>query len=230
MALTGIIGAMDLEMEGLIGKLEEEERCAVSGMTFHRGKLFGRDAVLAVSGIGKCFAALCAQTMILKYHPDRILNIGVAGSLSLDISLGDVAVATDVVQYDMDTSALGDPVGFLSGIGLVKLPCDGKLVRALSEAAESLSLSTYTGTLASGDRFLDGSAEKGAVARRFGAIACEMEGGGVAQTCYINRIPFALMRSISDSADGGCEDYERFKRQAAANSSAVLERLFEKID
>lgn len=66
MALTGIIGAMDLEMESLIGKLEEEERCTVSGMTFHRGKLFGRDTVLAVSGIGKCFAALCAQTMILN--------------------------------------------------------------------------------------------------------------------------------------------------------------------
>lgn len=226
MSLTGIIGAMDLEMEALIDLLEKEECRSISNITFYKGKLFGRDAVLAVCGIGKCFSALCAQTMILEYHPDRIINIGVAGGIVNELSVGDIAVANDVVQHDMDTSALGDPVGLISGINIVKIPCSAKVTEGLFEAAKNLQIPVVKGTIASGDTFLAAREKKESVAETFGAVACEMEGGGIAQACYVNNVECAILRSISDGIDGGGGDYEAFKHAAAKNSTAVLSAFF----
>ncbi len=230
MSLTGIIGAMDLEMEKLIGLLEGDETRVISGITFHRGTLFGREVVLAVCGIGKCFAALCAQTMILTYHPDRVINIGVAGSLTDRLSVGDIAVASDVVQYDMDTSAVGDPVGMISGINLINLPCSPALGEKLCAAAERNGIKAVTGTIATGDCFLASWERKNAIGEQFSAIACEMEGGGIAQACYVNGVECVVLRSISDSVNGGCEDYEQFKRLAAQHSSTVMETLLRELD
>lgn len=230
MSLTGIIGAMDLEMEKLIGLLEGEETRVISGITFHRGTLFGREVVLAVCGIGKCFAALCAQTMILTYHPDRVINIGVAGSLTDRLSVGDIAIASDVVQYDMDTSAVGDPVGMISGINLINLPCSPALGEKLCAAAERNGIKAVTGTIATGDCFLASWERKNAIGEQFSAIACEMEGGGIAQACYVNGVECVVLRSISDSVNGGCEDYEQFKHLAAQHSSTVMETLLRELD
>ncbi len=230
MSLTGIIGAMDLEMEKLIGLLEGDETRVISGITFHRGTLFGREVVLAVCGIGKCFAALCAQTMILTYHPDRVINIGVAGSLTDRLSVGDIAIASDVVQYDMDTSAVGDPVGMISGINLINLPCSPALGEKLCAAAERNGIKAVTGTIATGDCFLASWERKNAIGEQFSAIACEMEGGGIAQACYVNGVECVVLRSISDSVNGGCEDYEQFKHLAAQHSSTVMETLLRELD
>ncbi len=226
MSLTGIIGAMDLEMEALIDVLEKEECRTISNITFYKGKLFGRDAVLAVCGVGKCFSAICAQTMILEYHPDRVINIGVAGGIVNGLSIGDIVVADDVVQYDMDTSAVGDPVGLISGINIVKIPCSAQVSEKLSEAAETLQIPVARGTVASGDTFVAGREKKENIAETFGAVACEMEGGGIAQACYVNHVECAILRSISDGIDGGGGDYESFKHAAAKNSTAVLSAFF----
>ncbi len=223
MSLTGMIGAMDLEMEKLIGLLDANESRVISGITFHRGTLFGREVVLAVCGVGKCFAALCAQTMILTYHPDCVINIGVAGSLTKELSVGDIAVASDVVQYDMDTSAVGDPVGMISGINLINLPCSPALGERLCAAAAKNGIKAVTGTIATGDCFLASWERKHQIGDQFHAIACEMEGGGIAQACYVNGVDCIVLRSISDSVDGGCEDYEQFKHLAAEHSATVLE-------
>ena len=221
---------MDLEMEKLIGLLEGDETRVISGITFHRGTLFGREVVLAVCGIGKCFAALCAQTMILTYHPDRVINIGVAGSLTDRLSVGDIAIASDVVQYDMDTSAVGDPVGMISGINLINLPCSPALGEKLCAAAERNGIKAVTGTIATGDCFLASWERKNAIGEQFSAIACEMEGGGIAQACYVNGVECVVLRSISDSVNGGCEDYEQFKHLAAQHSSTVMETLLRELD
>ena len=230
MSLTGIIGAMDLEMEALINLLEEEECATISNVTFHRGKLFGGDAVLAVCGVGKCFSAICAQTMILKYHPDRIINIGVAGGIVEGLSVGDIVVANDVVQYDMDTSAVGDPVGLISGINIVKIPCSPKLSEGLFAAAKALQIPVLAGTVASGDTFVASREKKEHIAETFDTVACEMEGGGIAQACYVNGVECAILRSSADGINGGGGDYEVFKHAAAKNSTAVLSAFFRGLD
>ena len=123
--MTGIIGAMKIEIEALNAQMENRQTKTVSGIEFTSGTLCGREVVTAVCGIGKVFAAMCAQTMILLYSPDRIINTGVAGSLSTKLNIGDIAVSDFVVEHDMDTSPLGDPVGMISGINIVDIPADG---------------------------------------------------------------------------------------------------------
>ena len=180
----------------------------------------------AVCGIGKVFAAMCAQTMILRYKPDCIVNTGVAGTLTDKLEIGSIAVSSAVVQHDMDTSALGDPVGMISGINKVLLPADQDLCDQLSACATVLGIHTQTGVIASGDQFISSSERKSAIVKTFGAIACEMEGASIGQVCYVNRVPFCVLRAISDSADGSSHmDYPTFVGMAAEQSVKLL-RMF----
>ena len=174
--MIGLIAAMDVEMESLRSHMENPVSETISGICFVSGTLEGRPVVTAVCGIGKVFAALCAQTMILRYSPEAIINTGVAGTLTDALSIGAVAVSSAVVQHDMDTSALGDPVGMISGINKVELPADDRLCGQLSACAKVLGIRTQTGVIASGDQFIAEDARKEAIACTFHAIACEMEG------------------------------------------------------
>ncbi len=221
---------MQSEMAGLLPLLEDAKSESFSGITFHRGRLCGVPAVLAVCGIGKVFAAIAAQTMILKYSPALLINTGVAGTLSPRLSVGDVAVADSLCQHDMDTSPLGDPVGLVSGVNMVYFPADKGAVSGLSAALDALSLPYLVGHIASGDAFIADGAKKAYIRDTFDAVACEMEGAAVAQTAYVNGTPFAVLRAISDSADGGAEMlYSEFVTLAAKNSVAVLTEFLSKL-
>ena len=129
----GIIGAMQIEVEELIAHMTDCTEQTVSGITFTEGILRGRRTVVARCGVGKVFAALCAQTMILLYHPEVIINTGVAGSLTDRLGIGQVAVADAVIQHDMDTSGIGDPVGLISTVNRMDFPTARQ---ALAEGAE----------------------------------------------------------------------------------------------
>lgn len=224
--MTGIIGAMDIEIAALKAVMKNPVTETVGGLEFVRGEIKGEEVVAAVCGVGKVFAALCAQTMILRYGASPIINTGVAGSLTDSLGIGGIAVATAVVQHDMDTTAIGDPPGLISGINLVNIPADAEIAAKISAAARRLGIACLEGTIASGDRFVATREEKAAIAEKFGAIACEMEGAAIGQTAYVNSTPFAVIRSISDSFSGRGEvDFEQFKHKAAENSTAVLLEL-----
>ena len=146
----GIIGAMQIEVEALCAAMENTESRTVGNMTFVYGDLRGKKVVCAKCGVGKVFAAMCAQTMILQYAPDCIVNSGVAGTLSESLSIGQIALAEQVVQHDMDTSPIGDPVGLISGINLVYIPADPAVTDALAAAVCSVGVPYLRGTVASG--------------------------------------------------------------------------------
>ena len=221
--LTGIICAMQLEMDGLRAQMTDTVSETVSGIEFVRGTLCGAPVVTAVCGVGKVFAALCAQTMILRYAPARLINTGVAGSLSPALTIGNIAIARDVVQHDMDTSPLGDPVGLLSGINIVHIPADPALGEALEASAAACGLTVRRGTIATGDQFISSGEQKSRIRSAFDAIACEMEGGAIGHVCYVNGTPFAVLRAISDGGDEEASmDYPTFARMAAENSVRVL--------
>lgn len=221
--LTGIICAMQLEMDGLRAQMTDTVSETVSGIEFVRGTLCGAPVVTAVCGVGKVFAALCAQTMILRYAPARLINTGVAGSLSPALTIGNIAIARDVVQHDMDTSPLGDPVGLLSGINIVHIPADPALGEALEASASACGLTVRRGTIATGDQFISSGEQKSRIRDSFDAIACEMEGGAIGHVCYVNGTPFAVLRAISDGGDEEASmDYPTFARMAAENSVRVL--------
>ena len=224
--MIGIIAAMDVEMKSLRSYMENTETEVISGIRFVRGTLEGKDVVTAVCGIGKVFAALCAQTMILHYQPRCIINTGVAGTLTDALTIGSIAVSSAVVQHDMDTSPLGDPVGLISGINKVELPADRLLTGQLSACAKVMCIKTATGVIASGDQFVACAERKAFIVEHFKAIACEMEGAAVGQVCYVNKVPFCVLRAISDSADGSSHmDYPTFVQMAAEQSVALLRRF-----
>ena len=224
--MIGIIAAMDVEMKSLRSYMENTETEVISGIRFVRGTLEGKDVVTAVCGIGKVFAALCAQTMILHYQPQSIINTGVAGTLTDALTIGSIAVSSAVVQHDMDTSPLGDPVGLISGINKVELPADRLLTGQLSACAKVMGIRTATGVIASGDQFVASSERKAFITEHFGAVACEMEGAAIGQVCYVNEVPFCVLRAISDSADGSSHmDYPTFVKMAADQSVALLRRF-----
>ena len=158
--MIGIIGAMKIEVDALCATMTDKTEETVSGITFYCGNLYGTRAVVAQSGIGKVFAAVCAQTMLLRYGAERIINTGVGGSLCPSLHVTDVALSDACVQHDMDTSALGDPVGMISGINVVALPCDRRLREAAQLAANSLGIHTECGVIVSGDRFVSSAEEK----------------------------------------------------------------------
>ena len=221
----GIIAAMKIEAELIEAAMTDIVRETCGSIEYCLGKIGTTDIVLAVCGIGKVFAAICAQTMIVKYAPDAVINTGVGGTLTKKLSVGDVAVSSAMVQHDMDTSALGDPVGLISGINIVEIPADAALAEKISAIVKAMGINTVTGTIATGDQFIGNQETKNRIVDTFGAIACEMEGAAIGQVCYVNKVPFAVIRAISDDADGGaCEDYPTFAKMAAKNSAkAVIE-------
>lgn len=221
--MTGIIGAMDIEVDLLKSLLENKSVQKISGIDFVSGTLYGKDVVAARCGVGKVNAAMCAQTMILKYAPDAVINTGVGGSLSNSLNIGDIAMAEFVVQSDVDTSPLGDPVGFISTVNILKIPCCKSVVNALEAAANTLGLHSVRGVISTSDSFIADGAQKDWLAKTFGAIACEMEGGSIGQVCYANNVSFSVIRAISDKADGSSHmDYGEFCSLAAKNSAAII--------
>lgn len=225
--MIGLIGAMAVEVEALMAKLENQTEKRIGMDTFVSGRLFGQDAVLAVCGPGKVNAALCAQSMMLHYQPEWVLNLGVAGAGEEGVTIGDMVIATAAVQHDMDTSPIGDPVGMVSKINLVEIPCDAALRERLVAVARGVpGVRVHTGIIATGDQFINRGDTRARIHALFGAKAVEMEGAAVAQACYMHGVPCGVLRSISDGANGQSEmDYPTFTALAASHSQQVVERL-----
>ena len=222
----GIIAAMKVEAEKIISSMTEKKTEEYGGVVYTSGKIGGNEVVCAVCGIGKVFAAMCAQIMAVVYKPEYIINSGIAGTLTHNLSIGDVAISTDAVQYDMDTSVMGDPVGMISGINIIKIPASRELGEKIASLAHEHGVKTYMGTIATGDRFIGDSETKRKISEMFGGIACEMEGAAVAQFCYVNKIPFCIIRAISDSADGeALDDYPAFAARSADISADIAIKL-----
>ena len=220
---VGVICAMELEAREIRRSLSQVREEKAGSLVFFVGKLGRREVILGVCGIGKVFAAMCAQTMILKYSPDCIVNSGVAGSLSEELEILDVAVSESLVQHDVDTSPLGDPVGYLSGLDTVRLPAEEALRSALLSHARSLGIRAMEGCIATGDQFIATAEKKRWIRETFSPIACEMEGGAIAQVALANAVPFCAVRAISDSFSGKNEmDYARFAPEAARRGAALL--------
>ena len=226
--MIGIIGAMQIEIEHIKSIIEDVKTEEISGIIFYTGKVYGKDITLAKCGIGKVFAAVCAEAMILNFKPDVIVNIGVAGTLTDSLNTADIAIAKSVVHHDLDTSPLGDPVGLISGINIVNIECDKNVVRLLEKCAKLLDVKCECGVIASGDQFVCTSEKKSYIRKTFNAIACEMEGASIGHVCFINGVKFGVLRAISDGADEKSHmDYQEFVPIAAKNSFKVIKNFIE---
>lgn len=227
----GIIGAMDIEVEELINSMDDIKKETISRIDFYEGKLQEKDVVVAKCGVGKVHAAICTQTMILKYAPDIIINTGVAGSLSPDLNIADIVISDGVVQHDFDISPFGKPVGLITGIDLIKIPCNEELVKQLVKAAEILEdTNIAVGTVASGDQFICSKEKKDCIATTFDALCVEMEGAAIGHACYINKVDFCIIRAMSDMADGSAHmDFDTFVEIAVEKTILIIKNFLRQI-
>ena len=223
--MLGIIGAMDMEVDALRREMTEVREETTGYTRYFTGKLWGVPVCLARCGIGKVHAALCAQGMILSHPLSAILNIGVAGALRDSLSIGDVVIALSAVQHDMDTTPIGDPLGMISGPNIVHIPCDERLTALLEEAARLAGIPTEKAAIATGDQFIVGTEKKDFLSDFFGAAACDMEGGAIAQCCYEMRLPYAACRAISDTRLGDGREYAEKAAQACRSEEKLLREL-----
>ena len=227
--MIGIISAMQIEALKIKTKIDDKLIQNFCEIEFVSGTLNGKEVVIAACNPGKVNAAICAQIMILKYSPEIIINIGVAGALVSQLSIGDVIIGNYCVQHDVDTSPLGDPKGFISGIKMVKFPCSQKIIDTFSKSLQSFDNIHYvTETIATGDQFLNNENLKKSISQEFNAFACEMEGASVAHVCYVNKIDFGIIRIISDNADSNSgADYERFLSSTAEKLTDIVNKFVE---
>ena len=224
--VIGIIGAMDAEVAALKQKMNIESTEVISGIEFCKGTLCEKSVVVAKCGVGKVFAAICTQTMILRFGTTHIINTGVGGALDAELDLLDLVVSDKVVQHDMDTSPLGDPVGLVSGINKVYFEASPLLLDAAKRAVDTAGVPCFTGTIASGDQFVADSNTKAEIVKRFGARICEMEGAAIGHVCYVNGVDFLIVRAVSDSAnENSVMDFPQLVSRAAVISSDLVEAI-----
>lgn len=222
----GIIGAMEEEVSLLVSSLSDCTTECVSTMTFYVGTLHTKRVAIVKCGIGKVFAAIACEAMAIKYSPSLIINTGVGGAIADGLTTGDIVIADKLVQHDMDTSPIGDPKGLISGINKIYFDTDGRAVELAASLAKKLGIDAKIGTIASGDMFVASSEVKERIRYEFSASVCEMEGGAIAHTAYVNSIPCCVIRAISDSADGEASvDYPTFVKSSSEISARLTSLL-----
>lgn len=219
---------MEVEVKHLISHIEGATTTTLAHMDFVEGTLFGTPAVVVQCGVGKINAAVCAEILISHFHVTHVINTGVAGSLNNMLNIGDILVSVDAVHHDMDVTNLGYQPGEVPGLGTVAFPADPSLRAAALDAARNsdLGISAMEGRVASGDQFVRDQAEKDRIIRTFHADCAEMEGASIAHTCWLNDVPFVIVRAISDKADGSASmSYPEFERKAAHDCARIVREL-----
>jgi len=228
--MIGFICALGIEVEGIVSKMENIEEQTVAKITYHKGDIGDKEVVCCECGIGKVNAAMSTQIMIDHYHPDVIINSGIAGSLSGDIRIGDIVVSDDCVQHDMDGTEMGDPLGQIqfNDEKRTYIPADKATADKLYAACKTVEgIEVFRGRIASGDVFVSARDHRQKIADTFDAHACEMEGAAVGTVCYRNGVPFAILRAISDDFNNNdYVDFMEFAKLAAERSiKAIMEFL-----
>ena len=215
-----IVGAMDIEIKQVSELIKRPHICEIGKTKFISGQYKNIDLIVAQCGIGKVNADICTQTLILKFAPNQIINIGVSGGTE-DMQIGDIAVATGFVQHDMDTSPVGDPVGFISGIDLIEIPASKIIVNSLLKATKKAGMHAKKSIFATGDQFATRDKIK-LIKNQFNANIVDMEGAAIAQACYKADIDFGAIRVVSDNGHAQVE-YEKFKYEAADKCKEIIE-------
>lgn len=224
----GIIGAMELEVDTLKGKMVLEQTIKKANMEFCAGTLNGTPVVIVRSGVGKVNAAICAQILCDDFQVTHIINTGVAGSLKAEINIGDIVVSTDACYHDVDATIFGYALGEVPQLGVRFFEADKEMQeKAIASCKEvNPEIGVYSGRVVSGDQFIASREVKNKIAENFDGACTEMEGCSIAHVAFLNNVPFVILRAISDKADDSAEeDYPSFERKAAIRCAKLVENF-----
>ena len=226
--MLGIIGAMEEEVAGLKDKMTVSRTIKKASMEFWEGVLEGTSVVVVRCGVGKVNAAICAQILADEFHVTAIVNTGIAGSLKKEINIGDIVLSTDALQHDMDATGFGYSYGVIPQMDNSIFQGDEKLLTLAKECCEQVNpdISVFSGRVVSGDQFISDKGKKDWIGEQFYGFCTEMEGAAIAQTAYLNQIPFLIIRAISDKADDSAHmDYAEFERKAIQHSVNLMTEI-----
>ena len=228
--MIGIIGAMDSEVATLFSHMTSKEKINLNNLTFYKGKLFDKEVVIVKCGIGKVNAALCTQLLILNFNVSKIINTGIAGAVGQGLKIYDFVVSTEAVYHDFDTTFFGYKPGQVPGMPEAFL-ADPTLVNTAVSAFEktdfSKRLKIVKGRIASGDQFISGGDRKAFIINNFQPQCVEMEGCAIAHTCYANKVPFVIIRCMSDTADESVKETYSEETASCLSSTFLLEVIQE---
>ncbi|MBR3785187.1 MAG: 5'-methylthioadenosine/adenosylhomocysteine nucleosidase [Firmicutes bacterium] len=233
---TGIIGAMEIEVNLLQEQLEQCRITEKAGMSFYEGLLCGVPVVIVKSGAGKVNSAICAQILADLFDVTHIINTGVAGSLDADVDYCDIVISTEVCYHDMHNEAMGYKPGEQPRPGWLLYTADEKMIACAVEACCKVISrmeqppAIHKGRIVTGDWFINSAERKAAVIAKFGGLCTEMEGASIGHSAYLNGIPFVVIRSISDKADDSADvDFHSFELEAARRSMEIVKEMVQKL-
>ena len=229
MKKIGIIFAMEEELDAFLEKVEKYRKKKIFDLTFYQCQYLDKELVLVESGVGKVNAARSTQMLIDHMKVDTVFNIGVAGAVDKDVSVLDVVIGESLVQHDFDITVFQHEKGFIPNIGSVYIPADEELVQ-LAQTIETES-TVHTGVIGSGDIFCSEKAMGEKICRKFNALCVEMEGASIAQVCFLCKVPFLVIRSISDSleVDNNQFTYEEFLEISSKRAADYLDKLIQRM-
>lgn len=228
--MIGIIGAMDAEVEAIFDQMTDKEKLPVNNLVFYKGKLFGKEVVVVKCGVGKVNTALCTQLLIQTFKVDSVINTGIAGATGKGLKIYDFVVSTEAVYHDFDTTLFGYKLGQVPGMPET-YKADEKLADLALKAFENSDISSQhkimKGRIASGDQFISSAEKKDFIVKNFQPACVEMEGCAIAHACYANKVPFVIIRCMSDCADEEAKEAYEEVKASKASSSFLLEVIKE---
>lgn len=220
--MIGIIVAEEkelLEVKKIMNNLSERN---IYEKTFYMGNIEEKEVVLVKSNVGKVNSARVTQILIDNFDIELVINVGTAGSVDNSLEIGDVVVATELIQHDFDVTPFGRKLGEIENVG-ESIKVDSKLLNLFND------INIRKGIIASGDKFIVNREDKDNIRTTFNALAIEMEGASIAQVCYLDKIPFLVIRSITDKLDGSSKvDFEKFLESSSKNAANILKEVLKK--
>jgi len=223
--VIGIIGAMHEEIIELKKEMIDLKELKVANMVFYSGKLEEKNIVLVESGIGKVNAAICTTILIEKFSIKKLIFTGVAGGVNNKLNVGDIVISTDLIQHDVDATAFGAKYGEIPRMGIINFKADKDLIKIAEDVSKKMfdDKNIMVGRILSGDQFISSTDKITWLRDTFHGECVEMEGAAVAQVCYVYKIPFVVLRAISDKADHSANvDFAKFVHIAADNSKNIV--------
>lgn len=223
----GIIGAMDEEIHELLQRMENVAQKNIQSTTYYTGTINQTPIVVCKSGVGKVNAAICTQIMIDTFQVEAVLFTGVAGAVDPDLDIGDLVISSECQYHDMDASKLGFAKGEIPYQETSVFLADPDWINWAKKAGAKLDgVNVKVGKVVSGDQFISDPAKVSELREQFSASCVEMEGAAVAHVCHFNRVPYVVIRSISDRADHSADvNFVEFVRLAADRSCHMVTEM-----
>ena len=221
--MIGIIVAEEKELNAVKNIMKDIEEINIYEKTFYKGTIENKNIVVVKSNVGKVNSSRVCQILIDKFKPALVINIGTAGSVNNKLDIGNVVVADKLVQYDFDVTPFGRKLGEIENIGEF-IEVDKNLLNLFNNT------NVIIGTIATGDKFIVNPEEKNNIKNIFNALCIEMEGASIAQVCFLDKVPFLVIRSITDKPDESSKiDFDTFLESSSIKAANILKEILKNI-